>query len=222
MRIRSVLLGTAFLLTTATGAAAQGATSPRAFVGGLGGLTFGTATSSAIAGQVGVRISRDLFVIGELGRMWDVTPSEISDQIETGIDFLEQQGIPVNLEFSVPAFYGFGGIRWAQSGRRVAPFVEGGVGFARLTAEVSGTIAGINVDEFLEELDSATWPTSRPMRFSSPSAAAPTSASRPTCRWMRATGTRTSSSTIRRSTRAWCTRPSRSCSDGRKGKGSLP
>lgn len=153
MRIRSVLLGTAFLLTTATGAAAQSASSPRAFVGGLGGLTFGTATSSAIAGQVGVRISRDLFVIGEIGRMWDVTPSEISDQIETGIDFLEQQGIPVNLDFSVPAFYGFGGIRWAQSGRRVAPFVEGGIGFGHLTAEVSGTIAGINVDEFLEEAE---------------------------------------------------------------------
>jgi hypothetical protein len=150
MRIRSVLLGTAFLLTTATGAAAQGATSPRAFVGGLGGLTFGTATSAAIAGQVGVRISRDLFVIGEVGRMWDVTPSEVSDEIETGIDFLEQQGIPVNLEFSVPAFYGFGGIRWAHSGRRVNPFVEGGVGFGHLTAEVSGTIAGINIDEFLE------------------------------------------------------------------------
>ena len=82
MRIRSVLLGTAFLLTTATGAAAQGASSPRAFVGGLGGVTFGTATSSAIAGQVGVRISRDLFVIGEIGRMWDVTPSEVSDEIE--------------------------------------------------------------------------------------------------------------------------------------------
>ena len=154
MRIRSVLLGTAFLLTTATGAAAQGASSPRAFVGGLGGLTFGTATSSAIAGQVGVRVSRDLFVIGEVGRMWDVTPSEVSDEIETGIDFLEQQGIPVNLEFTVPAFYGFGGMRWAQSGRRVNPFVEGGVGFARLTGEVSGTIGGVNVDDFLEEFDS--------------------------------------------------------------------
>ncbi len=154
MRIRSVVLGTAFLLTTATGAAAQGASSPSAFGGGLGGLTFGTATSAAIAGQVGVRISRDLFVIGEVGRMWDVTPSEVSDEIETGVDFLEQQGIPVNLEFSVPAFYGFGGIRWAQSGRRVNPFVEGGVGFARLTGEVSGTIGGVNVDEFLEEFDS--------------------------------------------------------------------
>jgi Outer membrane protein beta-barrel domain len=151
MRIRSVLLGTAFLLTTATSAAAQGASSPRAFVGGLGGLTFGTATSSAIAGQVGVRISRDLFVIGEVGRMWDVTPSEVADQIETGIDFLEESGFQVDLDFSVPAFYSFGGVRWAQSGRRVNPFVEGGVGFARLTGEVSGTIGGVDVDDFLED-----------------------------------------------------------------------
>ena len=96
--------------------------------------------------------------------------------MRTGIDFLEQQGIPVNLEFSVPAFYGFGGIRWAQSGRRVNPFVEGGVGFARLTGEVSGTIAGINVDEFLEDVHRRTGGLLDQRVSASPSAAAPTSA----------------------------------------------
>jgi opacity protein-like surface antigen len=151
MRTGSVLFGTALVMTLAAPAAAQGTSTPRAFVGGLGGMTFGTATSSAIAGQVGVRISRDLFVIGEFGRIQDVTPSEIADQIQAGIEFLEDSGFPVELNFSVPAVYGFGGIRWAQSGRRVAPFVEGGVGFAHLTGEVSGTIAGIDVIDFLED-----------------------------------------------------------------------
>src|SRR5688500_3986807 len=71
MRFGLVLLGTALVMTLAAPAAAQGTSAPKAFVGGLGGLTFGTATSSAIAGQVGVRITGDLFVIGEVGRMQD-------------------------------------------------------------------------------------------------------------------------------------------------------
>src|SRR5687768_12120395 len=37
----------------------------RAFVGGLGGVTFGTETSSVFAGQAGVRIARQLVVFGE-------------------------------------------------------------------------------------------------------------------------------------------------------------
>jgi opacity protein-like surface antigen len=152
MRLFPVLLGTAMTVTVAVPAAAQGTSAPTAFVGGLGGLTFGTATSSAIGGQVGVRIGRDIFVIGEIGRIQDVLPSSIADQIEEGIDFLEEQGVPVNIEFRAPATYGFGGIRWAQSGGgRVSPFVEGGAGFARLTGDVTGTIAGIDVSEFIED-----------------------------------------------------------------------
>lgn len=153
MRIARVLLGTTLALTLAMPAAAQGTSAPKGFVGGLGGVTFGTSsTSSAVGGQVGVRISRDLFVIGEIGRIQDVLPSDLADEIEAGIDFLEDQGIPVNISFKAPATYGFGGVRWAQNnGRRISPFVEGGLGFARISGEVSGTIAGIDVSEFLED-----------------------------------------------------------------------
>jgi opacity protein-like surface antigen len=47
--------------------------------------------------------------------------------------------------------YGFGGLRWVQTGRRIAPFVEGGAGFGHITADVNGTVGGIDITEFIEE-----------------------------------------------------------------------
>ncbi|HYN07079.1 MAG TPA: outer membrane beta-barrel protein [Vicinamibacterales bacterium] len=151
MRIVPIVLAGALVIALASPVSAQGTSTSGMFVGGLGGLTFGTATSSAIGGQVGVRIMPNVFVIGEFGRIQDVLPAEISDQIQEGVDFLEQQGIPVDIDVKVPALYGFGGLRWAQSGRRIAPFVEGGAGFAHLTSKISGTVAGVDITEFIED-----------------------------------------------------------------------
>src|SRR5262245_56295700 len=123
---------------------AQGATEPKAFVGGLAGVTFVTETSSILGGQVGVRIARHLFVIGEVGRMWDVLPGEIADQIPLAEDFIESElGVRADLDVEVPTFYGFGGIRWAQARRRIAPFAEAGAGFAHLSGKIF--IDGVNV-----------------------------------------------------------------------------
>ena len=54
----------------------------RGFVGGLGGITFGTEPSSVFAGQGGVRIARQLVVFGEVGRMQNVLPDDVQDQID--------------------------------------------------------------------------------------------------------------------------------------------
>jgi outer membrane protein with beta-barrel domain len=148
MRIGSVVLGAVMAIGLAAPAAAQ--ETPRMFAGGLGGVTFGTETSSAIAGQFGVRIARDLFVIGEFGRMQNVLPDEVADQLPLAEEFLEGiLGLPVNIELKAPALYGFGGVRWMQGGRRIAPFAEAGVGFAHLTGELK--VNGLDIENLLEE-----------------------------------------------------------------------
>ena len=150
MRIGSVLIGAVMALGLAAPAAAQDPPGPRMFAGGLAGVTFGTETSSAIAGQFGVRIARDLFVIGEFGRMQNVLPDEVADQLPLAEEFLEGiLGLPVNIEIKAPALYGFGGIRWAQSGRRIAPFAEAGLGFAHLTGDLK--VNGVDIENILEE-----------------------------------------------------------------------
>jgi opacity protein-like surface antigen len=152
MRIAPFVLASALIVALASPVSAQGTSGSNVFVGGLGGLTFGsTATSSAIGGQVGVRIMPNVFVIGEIGRIQDVLPSEAADFIDEVVEGLEESGIPVSLSFTAPAVYGFGGIRWMQAGSRFSPFVEGGAGFAHIKADVSGSVGGIDVTDFIED-----------------------------------------------------------------------
>jgi hypothetical protein len=106
----AVVLTSAMAAIAAT-ASAQTPGSERGFVGGLGGITFGTVTSGAVGGQVGMRVGEGLFVIGEVGRMFDVLPREIQDDLDEFVDILEDQtGLPVEVDLRAPATYAFGGV----------------------------------------------------------------------------------------------------------------
>jgi opacity protein-like surface antigen len=134
-------------------ASAQGASAPQGFVGGLGGVTFGTVTSAAVAGQGGVRIAPDLYVIGEVGYMRNVLPKKIRDEFDDLVDEIElEAGVPVSLSVSIPAKYGFGGLRWSPSRGAVSPFVEGGVGVAHVNAKVDeATVLGIDISDEVKD-----------------------------------------------------------------------
>jgi hypothetical protein len=123
------------------------------FAGGLGGLTFGTETSGAIAGQVGVKVAPGLFVIGEVGRMQNVMPKEVKDAVddlESDLEF--QLGVPVSLDISVPSTYGFGGLRWVQPRGKVAPFVEGGVGVGHISFKIEeATVLDVDVKDEVKD-----------------------------------------------------------------------
>jgi opacity protein-like surface antigen len=102
-------------------------------VQGFGGLTVGTSTfGSALSPTFGGRVAADLTpnlqVIGEGGRMADIT-SPLFDLL----DF-------TNVGVHVSAFYGEGGVRFLASPPRsaVRPYGEATAGFARLNAGISG------------------------------------------------------------------------------------
>jgi hypothetical protein len=129
----------------------------RGIIGGLGGITFGTEPSSVFAAQGGVRIARQLVVFGEVGRMQNVLPDDIQDQIDEFVRTFEAEtGVDALLEAKVPAFYGMGGIRWSADAP-IAPFVEGGMGFANLSIDLHAEIDGVDVsdqaDDLLEDED---------------------------------------------------------------------
>jgi hypothetical protein len=126
-----------------------------AFVGGVAGITFASETSSVFAAQAGGRVARQLFVFGEFGRMQNVLPDDAQDDLDEAVEFLEDQlGTTVSLDVRVPAFYGLGGIRWSPADR-IAPFLEAGVGFARLNIDLTAEIAGVDIsDEVEDQLDS--------------------------------------------------------------------
>ena len=124
----------------------------RGFVGGLGGITFGTEPSSVFAGQGGVRIATQLVVFGEVGRMQNVLPDDVQDQIDEFVRTFEAEtGVDALLEAKVPAFYGMGGIRWSPDAP-VAPFVEGAMGFANLSVDLHAEIDGVDISDQADDI----------------------------------------------------------------------
>jgi hypothetical protein len=147
---------TAALILGAVMVAAPGLASAQdaaPFVGGLGGVTFGTVSSGAVAARAGLPIGSNLSVIFEVGRMQNVMPSAFADDIELLEDLISlEAGVPVTLDVSIPATHGFVGLRYQGRGAAVMPFVEGGFGFARLSASVNEiTIMGIDFGELVED-----------------------------------------------------------------------
>lgn len=97
---------------------------------GFGGLTFGTRTTSAstFGGSVALPLTDNIQVIGEAGRMTDLTSSAFD---------LLSGFTPIDVNLS--AWYGEGGIRFiASPSSAVRPYVEATAGVARLTPGVDG------------------------------------------------------------------------------------
>jgi opacity protein-like surface antigen len=158
MNGRPMCLGVILCALTAVPASAQ---NERGFVRGLGGVTFGTAeTSTIFGGGGGVNVGRSLQITGELGRISDVLPEDLRDQL----DFISalvslQFGVPVRVDATAPAFYGLGGVRYTMPAGRIRPFAEAQGGFARITFDIDAEVAGIDASREIEDeanLDSVT------------------------------------------------------------------
>jgi opacity protein-like surface antigen len=125
-------LSIAVALAALTLALPAAATAQQAEVQGVGGLTVGTSTfgsalSPAFGGRVAVDLSDNLQVIGEGGRLADISSPLF--------DLLDFTGVGVG----VSAWYGEGGVRFIASPHQaVRPYAEATFGFARLNADVSG------------------------------------------------------------------------------------
>jgi hypothetical protein len=136
------ILGALILAMAAPAAAQEGGGS---FIRGLGGLTFGTEQALVVGGGVGVRVASNVQVYFEGGYITSILPRNVIDQVESILDDLDQEF--VDLELGAPALYGLFGVRFdVPTGGRIRPFVEALFGFARVTADFSVTIAGIDFD----------------------------------------------------------------------------
>lgn len=152
--IRSLICAAVMAAVCASPAAAQDP-GVRGFIGGLGGVTFGTSKSSGMAGvQGGFAIAPEWFVIGEFGRFGDVLPNELADEVDLLETLVELElGVPVSFEVTAPATYGFGGVRWARGMGRITPFVEAGIGVAKGTVEFGEVrVGGIDVTDLLNDI----------------------------------------------------------------------
>jgi hypothetical protein len=119
-------------------------------------MTFGTAEMAPIfGGGISVNVAPNVQIVGEIGRMNNVLPNELQDQLDEMVEFLESlTRVPITIDVEVPAFYATGGARFLiPTVGRARPYVEAQGGVARITLDLEATAAGIDIsDEVLEEV----------------------------------------------------------------------
>ena len=143
--MRTLILGAALLVWPAAAHAQSGNNDVQGF-GGLtvGTSTFGSALSPTFGGRVDVGLTDHLQLIGEAGRLADVS-SPLFDVLE-----FRDVGVKVS------AFYGEGGVRFIAAPHAVVrPYAEATAGFARMNVGFSGLggTAGAIVDAALNVLN---------------------------------------------------------------------
>lgn len=108
----------------------------RGYISGMGGvITTPDTTSGNALGEVGARLAPHLLVFGNIGRFRDLQPSDLQPSVNFTTTVLSSsQGLNVIGTGRVPAWYSTGGLRFeVPLLGRVAPYVLGGIGFARLS-----------------------------------------------------------------------------------------
>jgi opacity protein-like surface antigen len=151
-RLALVLLASLAVIATAApaGATVLNSTStvmPRMFVDGLGGVTFQHSAGSLFAGAVGVNAGRHVQIEAEFGRMSNVLTTSMSQSIATAVKSFETNGSgPINYAVTMPATFGMGLVRLVATPMHgIEPFVEGGLGAARVTTSLTAQQGMANI-----------------------------------------------------------------------------
>lgn len=122
----------------------RSSTALQGYVEGLGGLTFGTESDMMFAGEIGVDLSPTLEVYGSLGRMQNVAPSYVNEQLDILDDMLAAiTGQPWDFNVKAPSFFMVGGIKMrVPTSGSLMPYVLGGLGFGSIDVNVSEATIG--------------------------------------------------------------------------------
>lgn len=143
-----------WLIVAAMTASPAFAQSERGYVEATGSVSGSSASlfsgwlgSGSGGAQVGVRATRHLFVIGELGKYKSLQPIQ-QPVVDSAISDLSTSGLDVTGDTRLSSSYGFGGARVQGSMmHHVAPYAMGGVGLAHLKPSTTllyadGTLPG--------------------------------------------------------------------------------
>jgi opacity protein-like surface antigen len=150
-------LASAVVLLVATASFAAGPTDPpRAYLSALGGVTFGSEAGGLVAAGINVVATSHLQIVGEFGRMSNVMPKTTSDEVNSVAEGFTGDGtVPFSFTATMPNTYGLGEVRVLGTQHNgLAPFVDGGFGFAKVTTHLTATQDGADVsDDFITAAD---------------------------------------------------------------------
>jgi opacity protein-like surface antigen len=142
-----------FVVSLLTFAPAAVSAQDRGLIGGHFGVTFGTEAAPFFAGEVAGNIARDLQIYVTVGRMNNVLPSSVQDDLDDVSQLLSMiTRVRWDFEASAPAFFGTAGVRYlVPTGSPARPYIQGGVGFANIGIKVEEVDLGDVTDELVDD-----------------------------------------------------------------------
>ena len=151
--MRTLVTILAVVLLTTADAAAQGP--DRGYVQGMGGVASGSATDQFFGGAAALRALGPADAFVEIGRLrngiWSALDDELSaagETIRSEIERVFGSAADVRFEARVPVTYGVAGARFRGPALgALRPYLEGGIGLARLRPEVGLTVDGEALDD---------------------------------------------------------------------------
>jgi outer membrane protein with beta-barrel domain len=153
--LKNTLLLAAALSCLSVPAFAQTQPTPRTggYVAGIGGMTFGTETSTLFGGEVGVGVTPSLTVYGTAGRMQNIAPKYVNDTLDAFSGLLTlSTGDLYSFKANAPTFFGIGGVKYRiPTSGSVRPYVLGGAGVGSVKVNVSERTLGNITDILVSE-----------------------------------------------------------------------
>ena len=124
----------------------------KGFLAGVGGITFGTETAPVFGGEFGTSVLPNVQVYGTFGRMNNVMPKDIQDDLDTLSTLLTfSSGDLWSFKAKAPTYYGLGGLRFMPATGSIRPYVNGGLGFGRVNLKVTEIDLGDITDELIDD-----------------------------------------------------------------------
>ena len=119
----------------------------KGYVEAVAQVAFGNVTSQSYGGEIGITVVPRLQIFLDAGHARDTSPSTLGVSAQSIAGFLSQTQPNVTFHAKQPATFGLAGVRYGfpLSTAKVEPYLMGGGGVARLTRDVSFTIAGNDV-----------------------------------------------------------------------------
>ena len=122
------------------------------YVEGVAQSAFGNVTSQSFGAEAGVKVWRGLHVFVDAGDVRDAAPSVLGVNAQTIASFLTQSLTGVAFQVHQPVAFGVAGLKYViPVAGRVEPYVLGGVGIARVTKDVTFSVAGTDVTTTLAQ-----------------------------------------------------------------------
>lgn len=131
--------------TPSTRAMSRPSASPRSYVIGRGGFTFGTRVAPLVGAELGGQVAPLLQVYGSFDWHRDVAPTYLRDLAE-----LISELTDVDVDARLPAYVAMAGVKVTAPRGAVRPYGLGGFGFARVEGRIE--VEGDDVTELLDEL----------------------------------------------------------------------